>query len=60
MNNGVFSESNVNSFSSHSAQYKYSMPAGKDYVTMKMYCIVDQHQEAFKATKPVIESGDGC
>jgi hypothetical protein len=38
MNNGAFSESNVNAFSSHAAQYKYSMPAGKeDYVAMKMY-----------------------
>jgi len=58
--NGAFSESNENSFSSHENQQKFSMPANKNYVTMKVHCIIDQQHEEFKATKLVIENGMGC
>jgi hypothetical protein len=58
--NGVFSESNENSFSSHSAQQTFTMPANKNYVTMKLRCLTDQRHEEFKATKLVIENGMGC
>jgi hypothetical protein len=64
MNNGAFSENDENSFSSHKDQQVFSMPANKNYVTMKLYCNIGtaatkwSRFEEFKVTKLVIESLD--